>query len=106
MLKRKFKVPFAKTNEASQIPTEKVTLSSAKKDDAMDQKDTMLGKSDGGCDEEKLKADTIILINLLDRPRPLKVYRHTEFERIGRLSRNRAKDSKGTRYCLSFNFSC
>ena len=56
---------------------------------------TTLGKSDGGCDEEKLKANTIIPINLLERPSPLKVYRHTEFERIGRLSWNRAKDSKG-----------
>ena len=70
----------------------------------MDQKDTMLGKSDGGCDEEKLKADNIIPMNLLDRPSPLKVYRYKEFERIGRLSRNRAIDSKGTRYCLSLNF--
>ena len=70
----------------------------------MDQKDTMLGKSDGGCDEEKLKADTIIPINLFDRPSPFKVYRHTEFEIIGKLSRNRAKDSKGTRYRLSLCF--
>ena len=71
----------------------------------MDQKNTMLGKSDGGCDEEKLKADnTIIPIELLDRPSPVKVYRHQDFERVGRLSRNRAKDSKGTRYCLSLNF--
>ena len=64
----------------------------------MDHKKTTLGKSDGGCDEEKLKADTTIIpIKLLDRPSPLKVYRHQEFERIGRLSRNRAKHSKGTR---------
>ena len=38
LAKRKFKVPSAKRNEASQIPTEKVTLSSAKKEGAMDQK--------------------------------------------------------------------
>ena len=61
----------------------------------MDHKNTMLGKSDGGCDEEKLKADTTILV--------VKVYRHQEFERIGGPSRNRAKDSKGTWYCLSLN---
>jgi len=104
LAKRKFKVPFAKRNEASQIPTEKVALSSAKKEGAMDQKKTMLGKSDGGCDEEKLKADnTIIPIKILDRPSPVKVYRQQDFERVGRLSRNRAKDSKGTRYRLSLN---
>ena len=52
----------------------------------MDQKNTLLGKSDGGCDEEKLKADdTIIPIELLDRPSPVKVYRHQDFERVGRL---------------------
>ena len=103
--KKKFKVTFAKRNEASQIPIEKEALSSAIKDGAMNHKNTMLGKSDGGCDEEKLKADTTITpINLLDRPSLLKVYRHTEFESIGRLSQNRAKDSKGTRYCLSLNF--
>ena len=71
LAKRKFKVPFAKTNEASQIPTEKVTLSSAKKDGALDFENTTWGKSVGGCDEEKLKADTTIIpINLLDSPSP------------------------------------
>ena len=42
----------------------------------MDHKNTTLGKSDGVCDEEKLKADNIILINRFDRRIPLKVYRH------------------------------
>ena len=64
----------------------------------MDHENTMLGKPVGGCDEEKLKANTIIPIELLDRPSPYKVYRHQDYERVGRLSRNRAKDSKGTRY--------
>ena len=42
LAKRKFKVPFAKTNEASQIPTKKVTLklSSAKKEGALDFENT------------------------------------------------------------------
>ena len=70
----------------------------------MDHKNTTLGKSDGVCDEEKLKADNIIPINISDRLSPFKVYRYKEFERIGKLSRNRAKDSKGTLYCLSLNF--
>ena len=98
---------MAKTNEASQIPTEKVTLSSAKKEGALDFENTTWGKSVGGCDEEKLKTDTTTKSNLLidrDRPSPHKVYRHQEYERVGRLSRNRAKDSKGTRYCLSLKF--
>ena len=106
LAKRKFKVPVAKTNEASKIPNEKVSLSSAKKEGAMDHESTTLGKSASVCDEEKLRPDnTIIPIQLLDRPSPYKVYRHQDYERVGRLSRNRAKDSKGTRYCLSFNFS-
>ena len=72
------KVPVAKTNEASQIPNEKVSLSSAKKEGAMDHENTTLGRSVGDCDEEKLKTDsTIIPIKLLDRPCPFKVYRHT-----------------------------
>ena len=71
LAKRKFKVPFAKTNEASQIPTEKVTLSSAKKEGALDFENTTWGKSVGGCDEEKLKTDTTTKSNLLiDRDRP------------------------------------
>jgi len=99
LAKRKFKVPVAKTNEASQIPNEKVSLSSAKKEGAMDHESTTLGKSASACDEEKLRPDnTIIPIELLDRPSPYKVYRHQDYERVGRLSRNRAKDSKGTRY--------
>ena len=75
-----------------------------KREGAMDHENTMLGKPDGSCDEEKLKTDTIIPTELLDRPSPLKVYRHQDFEKVGRLSRNRAKDLKGTWYCLSLNF--
>ena len=99
MLKENSKIPVAKTNEASQIPNEKVSLSSAKKEGAMDHESTTLGKSASVCDEEKLIPDnTIIPIELLDRPSPYKVYRHQDYERVGKLSRNRAKDSKGTRY--------
>ena len=87
LAKRKFKVPVAKTNEASQIPNEKVSLSSAKKEGAMDHENTTLGKSVGDCNEEKLKTDsTIIPIQLIDRPSPYKVYRHQDYERVGRLS--------------------
>ena len=81
--KRKFKVPFAKRNEESQIPIEKEALSSEKREGAIDHKNTTLGKSDGVSDEGKLKADNIIPIDLLDIPSPLKVYRHKEFERTG-----------------------
>ena len=73
----------------------------------MDFENTMWGKSVGGCDEEKLKTDTTTKSNILidrDRPSPYKVYRHQEYERVGRLARNRSKDSKGTRYCLSLKF--
>ena len=71
----------------------------------MDHEYTMLGKSASAFDEEKLRTDsTIIPIQLLDRPSPYKVYRHQDYERVGRLSQNRAKDSKGTRYCLSLKF--
>jgi hypothetical protein len=105
LAKRKFKVPFANTNEASRIPTEKVSLSSAKKDSTLDQKNTMSGKSDDVCDEEKLKADNnIIPTKLIEEPSPYKVYRPQDYDRVGKLSRNRDKDSKGTRYCLSLKF--
>ena len=69
--KRKFKVPFAKKNEKDQIPIEKEALSSAKQEGATEHTNTMLGKSDGVLDEEKLKADNIIPIYLLYRPSPL-----------------------------------
>ena len=86
MQKSKFKVPFAKRNKASQIPIEKEALSSAKKEGAMDHEYTMLGKSASVCDEEKLRTDsTIIPIQLIDRPSPYKVYRHQDYERVGRL---------------------
>ena len=55
----------------------------------------MLGKSDGALDEEKMTADNIIPISILYRPSALKLYRYNEFERFGRLSWNRAKDTKG-----------
>jgi len=105
LAKRKFKVPFVNINEASRIPTEKVNLSSAKKDSTLDQKNTMSGKPDDVCDEEKLKADNnIIPTKLIEEPSPYKVCRHQDYDRVGKLSRNRDKDSKGTRYCLSLKF--
>ena len=69
--KRKFKVSFAKKNKIDQIPIEKEALSWAKKEGATEHINTLLGKSDGVLDEEKLKADNIIPINLLYRPSPL-----------------------------------
>ena len=52
----------------------------------MDHEYTMLGKSASVCDGEKLRTDsTIIPIQLLDRPSPCKVYRHQDYERVGRL---------------------
>ena len=65
----------------------------------------MSGKSDDVCDEAKLKADNnIIPTKLIEEPSPYKVYRPQDYDRVGKLSRNRDKDSKGTRYCLSLKF--
>ena len=64
----------------------------------MEQRNTILGKSDGVLDEEKLFANNIVPINILNRPIPIKEYRHNEFERSGRLSRTRVRETKGTRY--------
>ena len=55
----------------------------------MEQRDTMLGKSDVVLDEEKLSADTstnIIFINILNIPVLIYEYRYNEFEQSGRLS--------------------
>ena len=41
-------------------------------------------------------------VNILNRPSPIKEYRYNEFERSGRLSRNRVRDTKGTQYFLFF----
>ena len=51
-----------------------------------------------GLSSSILRTGSILPIELLDRPSPYKVYRHQDYERVGKLSRNRAKDSKGTRY--------
>ena len=65
----------------------------------MEQRDSRLEKSDVVWNEEKLSADTstdTIPIHILNRPSPIKENRYNEFERSGRLSRNRVRDSKGT----------
>jgi len=104
--KRKFKVPYARKNEDTKIPFEKVTLSSAEMANTMEQKDTLLEKSDVVSNEEKLSADTSInTIPIHNRPSPIKEYRYNEFERSGRLSRNRVRDSKGTFITFYSNFS-
>ena len=85
-----------KIQKNKKIPTEKASLSSAEIAKTMEQKDTMAGKSDAIQDEEKRPADTNTnAINILNRPIPIKEYRYNKFERSGRLSRNRTKDSKG-----------
>ena len=56
--KRKCKVPYARINEATKIPIEKETLSSAEMAKTMEQRDTTLGKSDVVLEDEKLSADT------------------------------------------------
>ena len=63
--KRKFKVPYATKNKEKKIPSEKVSLSSAE-----EQRNTTLGKSVCGANEEKLCADNSILSSLLNRPSP------------------------------------
>ena len=64
--KRKFKVPYARKQEEEKIPFEKDTLSSAEMAYATEQRNTMLGKSVGFPDEEKLCADNIIDIKLTE----------------------------------------
>ena len=58
--KRKFKVPYARKNEDTKIPFEKVTLSSANLANTMEQKNTLLEKSEVVSNEEKLSANTSI----------------------------------------------
>ena len=61
------------------IPSKNVTLSSAEMSNTMEQKNTFVEKSDVVSNEEKLSADnntTIIPINILNRPNPIKEYRY------------------------------
>ena len=60
-----------------------------------EQRNNMLGKLGGIPDEEKLHADNIIPINMLNRPRLIKEYRYNEFERSEILSWNRIRDTIG-----------
>ena len=76
------------------MPFEKESHSLAEMTYATEQRNTTLGKSDGVSDEVKLCADNIIHSNTLNRPSPSKEYRYNEFERLGRLSRNRVRDTK------------
>ena len=73
----------------------------------MEQRNTKSGKSNDNSNEEKLYADNttnIIPINILNRPSPIQEYRYDEFERSGRLSRNRARGSKSI-FIFFFFFS-
>ena len=69
-----------------------------------EQRDTTLGKSVGISDEQKLSADNVILIAILNSP--IKEYRYNNFERSGRLSQNRVRDTKGTLTTFSSDSSC
>ena len=72
--------------------------STAEMVNAMEQRDSMSGKSGDFLNEGKLTVDlssNIIPINILNRPRPIHVYRYNEFWRSGRLSWNWVRDSKG-----------
>ena len=70
----------------------------------MEQKDTLSGKSVVVSNEEKLSADNIIPINILNRPSPIKEYRYNMLERCSRPSRNQVRDSKGTAITFYSNF--
>ena len=90
---RTFTVPYARKNEDTKIPFEKVTLSSAEMANTMEQRsrNTFLEKPDVISNEEKLSADTgthKIPIRILNTPSPIKEYRYNEFEIPGSLSRN------------------
>ena len=52
----------------------------------MEQKNTLSGKSVVVSNEEKLSADNIIPINILNRPSPIKEYRYNMLERFSRPS--------------------
>jgi hypothetical protein len=82
----------------------KVNLSSAEMANTMEQKNTLSGKSVAVSNEEKLSADNIIPINILNRPSPIKEYRYNMLERSSRPSRNRVRDSKGTSITFYSNF--
>ena len=58
----------------------------------MEKKNAALGKSVGVQDDKKLCADNTIPHNIHIKPRPSKEYRYNDFERSGRLSRNRTRD--------------
>ena len=102
--KRKFKIPYARKHEDARIPSEKVTLSSAEMANTLEQKNTFSEKSDGVSNEEKLPANNIIPINILNRPSPIKEYRYNILERSSRPSRNRVRDSKGKAITFYSNF--
>ena len=98
--KRKFKVPFARRSEEEKIPSEKESFSVAKMVNTMEKKNTTLEKTVGVEDDKKLHADNIIPQHniIIKKPSPVKEYRYNEFERSGRISRNRARDLKGIQY--------
>ena len=93
-IKGKFRVPFARKNSEEKIPFEKVSFSSAEMVDTLGQKNTTLGKPVGVLDDKKLCADNTIPQNILNIPSLIKEYRYNDFERSGRLLRNRTRDLK------------
>ena len=101
---KKFKVPFARKNSEEKIPIGKVSFSSAEMVTTLGQKNTMLEKSSGVQDDKKLCADNTIPLTTPIKRSPSKEYRYNEFERSGRLSRNRTRDLKGKRYFLLLKF--
>ena len=74
--------------------------------DTLGQKNTTLGKPVGVLDDKKLCADNTIPQNILNIPSPIKEYRYNDFERSGRLSRNRTRDLKGKRYVFTLDILC
>ena len=55
------------------------------------QKNTTMVKPVGVLYDKKLCADNTIPQNILNIPSPIKEYRYNDFDRSGRLSRNRTK---------------
>ena len=106
--KRKFKVPFARRSEEEKIPSEKESFSVAKMVNTMEKKNTTLEKTVGVEDDKKLHADNIIPQHniIIKKPSPVKEYRYNEFERSGRISRNRARDLKGIQYFSKPDILC
>ena len=102
--KGKFKVPFARKNSEEKIPFERFSFSSAEMVNTLGQKNTTLGKSVGVQDDKKLCADNTTPHSMPIKSSPTEEYRCNNFERSGRLSRNRTRELKGKLDFLLFTF--